>query len=152
VKRFVALIILGFLSYDSRLDAAEPSDADSTLRKVGSFALGGVGVAGTISEGERALREVLKQSDAVARLESMLAQASPAGQLYALLGLRARNRSAYQRALPTYGHRNISVQTMRGCILQLESFGSLVKQIDQGDYDSFLSRSWPERPKQLDQH
>ena len=34
-------------------------------------ALGGVGVAGTMSEGERALREILKQSDAVARLESI---------------------------------------------------------------------------------
>ncbi len=98
-----------------------------------------------MSEGERALREALKQPDAVARLESMLPQASAAGQLYALLGLRARDREAYQRALAKYGQRDISVQTMRGCILQQEPFRSLVKQIDHGDYDSFLSRSWPDR-------
>ncbi len=103
--------------------------------------MGGVGVAGTMSEGERGLREVLKQSDAVARLESMLPQASATGQLYTLLGLRARDRDVYQRALAKYGQRDISVQTMRGCILQRESFSSLVKQIDHGDYDSFLSGS-----------
>jgi hypothetical protein len=144
VKRFAALIILGFLTCHGGLEAAEPSAADATLRKTGSFALGGVGVAGTMSEGERALREVLKQSDAVTRLESMLPDASAAGQLYALLGLRARDRAAYQRALAKYGQRETEVQTMRGCILQQESFGTLVKQIDHGDYDSSLSRSRPE--------
>jgi hypothetical protein len=142
--RLAALIVLGLLAGNIRLGAAEPADADAILRKTGSFALGGVGVAGTMSEGERALREVLKQSDAVARLESMLPQASAAGQLYALLGLRARDRDAYKRALAAYGQRNATVQTMRGCILQHEFFRSLVKQIDHGDYDSSLSRSWPE--------
>src|SRR3954468_10690073 len=69
------------------------------LQNAGSFALGGVGVAGTMSAGERALREVLKKPDAVAQLEALLSNASPAGKLYALLGLRIRNRAAYQRAL-----------------------------------------------------
>jgi hypothetical protein len=137
----IALIVVALLPDNAALDAAEPSDADSILRKAGSFAMGGVGVAGTMSEGERGLREVLKQSDAVARLESMLPQASATGQLYTLLGLRARDRDVYQRALAKYGQRDISVQTMRGCILQRESFSSLVKQIDHGDYDSFLSGS-----------
>jgi hypothetical protein len=145
VKRLAALIILGFLACHAPLEATEPAASDSSLRSVSSFALGGTGVAGTISEGERALREILKQSDAVARLESMLPQASPAGQLYALLGLRARDRSAYQQAMAKYGQRDAKVETMRGCILQRESFVSLVKQIDHGDYDSSLSRNWPER-------
>ena len=75
----------------------------------------------------------------------MLPQATPAGQLYALLGLRARDRAAYQRALPKYGHGDASVETMRGCILQHEAFAVLVNQIDHGDYDSSLSREWPKR-------
>jgi hypothetical protein len=133
------------LSSGSSILASAPSDAESTLRMTGSFALGGVGVAGTMSEGERALRELLKQSDAVARLESLLPQASAAGQLYALLGLRVRDRGAYQPALARFGQRDAKVQTMRGCILQQESFQSLVKEIEHGDYDLFLSRTWPER-------
>jgi hypothetical protein len=100
-----------------------------------------------MSEGERALREILKESDAVVRLESALPNASPAGRLYALLGLRLRDRPAYQRALEKYGADNAKVQTMRGCILQQESFRDLVKQIEHGDYDSFPSREWPEQAR-----
>jgi len=140
----IAFTAVFLLLGDGTLNAAAMSSADSILRKTASFALGGVGVAGTISEGERALREVLKQSDAVAQLEVLLPEASGPGQLYALLGLRVRDRDAYRRALVKYGQRDASVQTMRGCILQQEPFSALVKQIDHGDYDSFLSRSWPE--------
>ena len=147
VKRIAVLILLGLLACTARLEATELSAADAILRKADRFALGGVGDAGTMSEGERALREVLSQSDAVARLENMLPQASAAGQLYALLGLRARDHDAYQRALIKYGQRDISVQTMRGCMLQQESFRALAKQIDHGDFDSSLSRSWPEPAK-----
>jgi hypothetical protein len=129
------------------VQAEQRSDPDSVLRTTSSFALGGVGVAGSMSEGERALREVLKQPDATARLENALPNASPAGQLYALLGLRLRDRAAYQRALEKFGGNNASVQTMRGCILQKESFRDLVKQIEHGDYDSFLARDWPEQAR-----
>jgi hypothetical protein len=143
MRSLTALICLGFLACNAPLHGAAAADADSILRKVGSFAMGGVGVAGTMSEGERALREILKQSDAAPRLESLLPEASAPGQLYALLGLRARDREAYQRALAKYGQREVSVRTMRGCSLQREPFNNLVKQIDRGDYDSSLSRSWP---------
>jgi hypothetical protein len=141
MRVLAASICLGFLICQTPLQAAaSAADADSTLRKITTFAVGGVGVAGIMSEGERALREVLKQSDAVARLESSLPHASAAGQLYALLGLRTRDREVYQRALARYGQRDASVETMRGCILQREAFGILVKQIDHGDYDSALSK------------
>jgi hypothetical protein len=143
VKQLVTLICLGFVAGHASLQAAAEADTDATLRQASSFALGGVGVAGTMSEGERALRQVLKEADAGARLERLLPDASAPGQLYLLLGLRARDRSAYQRALARYGQRDTKVQTMRGCILQEESFRSLVKEIDRGEYDSSLARSWP---------
>lgn len=137
----VALAGLAWLMIGAAPIYAAP---ESALRQTTTFALGGVGVAGSMSEGERALREVLKERDAVTRLESALPEASPAGQLYALLGLRLRDRAAYERALPKYQENDATVQTMRGCILQRESFRDLVKQIEQGDYDSSLAREWPE--------
>ena len=136
-------IIFSFLFGVGLLQAEQRPDADAVLRKTSTFALGGVGVAGTMSEGERALREVLKERDATARLESALPNASPAGQLYALLGLRRQDRAVYQRALEKYGENSATVQTMRGCILQKESFRDLIKQIEHGDYDLFLARDWP---------
>ncbi|MEY2494323.1 MAG: hypothetical protein QOJ45_815 [Verrucomicrobiota bacterium] len=143
MSRSIRWLVLLFLFGAGFVQAEQRSDPDSVLRKTSSFALGGVGVAGTISEGERAVREVLKESDASSRLESLLPNASPAGQLYALLALRLRDRAAYQRVLEKYGANSATVQTIRGCILQKESFRDLIKQIEHGDYDSFLSREWP---------
>jgi hypothetical protein len=126
------------------LTAVCPARADTGtgLQSAGSFALGGIGVAGTISAGERALREVLKQPDAVTELEALLPNASPAGKLYALLGLRVRDRAACGRALEKYRALDAKVETARGCILQHESFRDLVKEIESGQYDSFLAREW----------
>jgi hypothetical protein len=118
-----------------------------TLRKTELFALGGIGAAGSMSEGERALREVVKESDVAARLEKLLSDASPAGQLYALLGLRLRDRAAYERALQKLRTPDAKVQTARGCILQQESFGDLVKEIERGVYDNFLAREWPKNAR-----
>lgn len=116
---------------------------DGSLQSAGSFALGGVGAAGTMSAGERSLREVLKKPDAVAQLEALLPNASPAGKLYALLGLRIRDHAAYQRALDKYRGIDAKVETARGCILSQESFRDLVKEIERGQYDTFLAREWP---------
>ncbi len=126
---------------------SEQSAPDATLRKTELFALGGIGVVGSMSEGERALREVLKESDVAARLEKLLSDASPAGQLYALLGLRRRDRVAYERALQKLRTTDAKVQTARGCILQLESFGDLVKEIERGQYDNFLAREWQKQAR-----
>jgi hypothetical protein len=77
----------------------------------------------------------------------VLPNASAAGQLYALLGLRLRDRAAYQRALEKYRTKDAKVETMQGCIMQRESFRKLVEQIERGDYDSFLAREWPEHKR-----
>lgn len=100
-----------------------------------------------MSAGERALREVLKQADAVARLEALLPKASPAGKLYALLGLRIRDPAAYERALEKYRSTDATVETARGCMLSRESFRELVKEIEGGQYDSFLAREWPKEAR-----
>ena len=120
---------------------------DGGLEKAGTFAMGGIGVAGTMSTGERALREVLKKPDAVAQLEALLPNASPAGKLYALLGLRLRDRAAYERVLEKCRTIDAKVPTARGCMLGQEQFRDLVKEIEHGDYDTFLAREWPEHTR-----
>jgi hypothetical protein len=120
-----------------------PVDPENGLRKAGSFAMGGIGVAGTMSAGEGALREVLKEPDAVSKLERMIPNATPAGKLYALLGLRARDRAAYERALESCRSTDAKVETARGCMLSQESFRDLVKEIERGNYDVSLAREWP---------
>jgi hypothetical protein len=123
--------------------AAEPGSGENVLQKTGMFALGGIGVAGTMSEGERALRELLRGSDPLVRLDRLLSTASPAGQLYALLGLRLKDRGAYDRAVARMRATDAIVHTARGCMLSRESFGDLLKEIERGQYDDFLAREWP---------
>jgi hypothetical protein len=147
VKRRGALSAVAILILWVPSARSEQSAPDVTLRKTELFALGGVGVAGSMSEGERALREVLKESGVTARLEKLLSDASPAGQLYALLGLRVRDRAAYERALGKLRTTNAKVRTARGCMLSEESFGDLVKEIERGQYDNFLAREWPKQAR-----
>jgi hypothetical protein len=138
-----ALSAIAFLILLVPCAQSEPSAPDTTLRKTGLFALGGIGAAGSMSEGERALHEVLDESGITARLEKLLSDASPAGQLYALLGLRVRDRAAYERALGKLRTTNAKVHTARGCMLSEELFSDLVKEIERGLYDNFLAREWP---------
>lgn len=104
--------------------------------------MGGTGYGGGMSVGERALRAVLAGPDAAQRLERMWPSASDAGRLYILLGLRARDRAAYQRVLALSPQRNPEVETMNGCIVGHESFRRLVRQIDRGGFDDLLKRRW----------
>ena len=123
------------------------AELDGGLQSAGSFALGGIGAAGTMSAGERALREILNKPDGVARLEALIANASPAGKLYALLGLRVRDHAAYERALEKLRTTEAKVETARGCILSQESFRDLAKEIERGQYDTFLAREWPKEAR-----
>jgi hypothetical protein len=119
------------------------AESATRVESAESFALGGIGIAGTMSAGERALRAVLEKADAVAQLEALLPSATPAGKLYALLGLRIRDRAAYNRALEKCRTTDATVETARGCMLSRESFRDLVKEIERGQYDNFLERKWP---------
>jgi hypothetical protein len=145
-KRIRVLLTLGVLLFQgaNRTEAAEAGPAEAVLEKAGMFALGGIGVAGTMSPGERALREVLANRDAVARMERLLTNATPAGRLYALLGLRLKDRALYDRALQELRAIDAKVETARGCMISQESFGDLLKEIERGQYDTFLERKWPD--------
>lgn len=92
-----------------------------------------------MSDGERDLRAVLNQPDAAALLREILSRATPAGQLYALLGLRLRDRAAYEQALPVLRKRSDVVSTARGCILMKEQMESIVREIEHGDYDAAIA-------------
>jgi hypothetical protein len=104
------------------------------------FALGGIGVAGTMSEGERQLRAVLQASDASPQLQSALAQATPAGRLYILVGLRRCDSAAYQKIFPRLLRSKEEVEVIRGCIISREPFEKLLSEVNDGRFDLYLSQ------------
>ncbi len=136
--RFVPLKIVAAIALSlcavSLARGSDVQDADK-------FALGGIGVAGTISKGESALRTILAAPHPVTQLEKMLPQATDAGRLYILLGLRMRDRSAYKRAFESYAKHESIVETVRGCMISRESFQALMREIDRGNFDILLKQA-----------
>jgi hypothetical protein len=118
---------------------AVPLARGSAVQDADKFAFGGIGVAGTMSKGESALRAILDEPDAAAQLERMLPHATDAGRLYILVGLRLRDRSAYKRAFDSYSQHHSTVETVHGCMISRESFQALMRKIDGGEFDGFLS-------------
>jgi len=141
MKTLVIALITGIVL--SHLGTATVSSENSALRDLAaakSLAFGGVGVARLVSEGERNLRTVLQQPDASQQLQAALAQATPAGKLYILVGLRRCDRTTYQKAFDSVGRPNDDVEVVRGCMVSKEPFRQVLSQIQDGRFDDYLSR------------
>jgi hypothetical protein len=142
VKTLTATLILGIGLSQSGFSA--PASSENTpardLAAAKSFAFGGVGVAGLMSEGERNLRAVLERSDPSQQLQAALAHATPAGELYILVGLRRCDRPVYQKIFASLARLNADVEVARGCMISREPFRQLLSQIQEGRFDDYLSR------------
>jgi len=120
--------------------AASENSTARDLAAAKSFAFGGVGVAGLMSAGERNLRGVLALPNASQQLQAALAHATPAGELYILVGLRKCDRAAYQKIFDSLAVPNDNVEVARGCMISHEPFRQLLSQIQDGRFDDYLSR------------
>lgn len=120
-------------------------EAYRTLVAVDTFAIGGVGFAGTTSKGEAALRQLLKESNAETALVQLIDDAGLAGGLYALVGLRSVKSEKYDTAaesLPDKPDNSDdddipagSVMIFSGCIGFVQEKTDVVKDISSGKYD-----------------
>jgi hypothetical protein len=93
-----------------------------------------------MSEGERNLRAVLDRPDASRQLRGALAHATPAGELYILVGLRRCDPASYQKIFGSLARPNDEVEIARGCMITREPFRQLLSQIQDGRFDDYLSR------------
>src|SRR5262245_2534417 len=142
MKTLIITLLAGIVLSHPVVSAATSSENSAVrdLAAAKSLAFGGVGVAGLMSEGERNLRSVLDRPDASQRLQAALAQATPAGKLYILVGLRRCDHAAYQKALDSLGRPNDDVQVVRGCMVSKEPFRQVLSQVQDGRFDDYLSR------------
>jgi len=141
MKTLSVTLIMGIMlsQADISLAATSENSAARDLAAAKSFAFGGVGVAGLMSEGERNLRAVLERPDASRQLQAALTHATPAGELYILVGLRRCDRAAYQKILASLPRPNSDVEVARGCMISREPFRQLLSQIQDGQFDDYLS-------------
>ena len=121
------------------LAAVSENSAARDLAAAKSFAFGGIGVARLMSEGQRNLRAVLERPDASQQLQAALAHATPAGELYILVGLRRCDRAAYQKISSSLPVPNDNVEVAPGCMISREPFRRLLSEIQDGRFDDYLS-------------
>ena len=108
-------------------------EAYGTVKTAKSFTVGGVGYSGSPSKQETAFRQLLKQSDPIVQCQKLLAEATPAGQLYGLLGLHLLDPKAFQAALHRYKDATTEIETMNGCLISHTTVAKLAKQIEKGE-------------------
>lgn len=142
----LGLILICTPVFAQKLDN-DSQKAYNTLKTVPHFAIGGVGFAAQTSEGENALRLLLKQKEATTVFQKLLKEANREGQLYALLGLKLTNSTLFAREAKPFSEMKTKVHTMSGCIFFDQPVTSLVTTIKKGDYDKLVKKEKESRVK-----
>src|SRR5689334_2046760 len=88
VRRFTVIAFVSVAQCNILVAALSENSAARDLAAAKTFAFGGIGVAGLTSDGERNLRAILDRADASELLQASLVHATPAGELYIVVGLR----------------------------------------------------------------
>jgi hypothetical protein len=132
--REAVILILSLVS--AAISFASPVDQ---LRSISHFAFGGVGVAGTTSEGEAAFMQVLAGASAGADFERLLKSGNPQGKCYALVGLRAVDIKLFETEVVAFEQNQTPVNTIGGCIVATLPMNSVVANIRAGHYDVYVT-------------
>jgi hypothetical protein len=93
-----------------------------------------------MSEGERHLRAVLERPDVSQQLQAALAHATPAGELYILVGLRRCDLAAYQKVVGSLARPNDDVEVAHGCMISRAPLRQASLTVQDERFDDYLSR------------
>ncbi len=124
---FVVLLVAGL----SLRCAYGKETTYETVKAADHFAIGGVGVAGTITPEELAMREVRDGPEAETLLRKLLREATPPGQMYALFALRQLGPADYETLSAPYRQSSTAVPTISGCIIHTQPMSEAVRWVDQ---------------------
>lgn len=114
--------------------AGEAPSPFQRLKAAPRFTIGPVGFAAMPAREEKAFRALLRGPKAPEQFGKLLSEATPAGQLYALLGLKLLKDPAYEKAYPRYAANEQPVSTMSGCIVMQTTVDALARQIGEGKF------------------
>jgi len=114
--------------------------ACQTLTTCKLFAFGGVGYAGTISDGEKAFHTVAASTNAVELFRALLKQGTVEGKMYGLCGIRRLAPQSFKtEAEPVRTEKEV-VATMSGCERADERTAEVITRIRSGSYDLYFAK------------
>ena len=109
-------------------------DSFDRLTKVSYFAIGGVGIAGITSEGEKDFRLLLAEPNARELFEELYLKGNRPAKAYALLGMHRIDPKRYEE-LVAKTPADAAVKHFSGCIGGDVPFDKIIEQISGGVYD-----------------
>jgi hypothetical protein len=116
-----------------RLAAQTPSDpVFSRLTNVDHFAFGGVGFAGTTSQGEKDYLVLRTRPAARADFERLFAVGNMQAKCYALVALRELEPAKFTELSLGLRKSKDKVRTMSGCIVYEQALASVVARVQAG--------------------
>ena len=121
-------------------DSASSIDPFELLKNSMCFRIGGVGAAAATPPEEIALRRLMAKKGADEVLQKLFIEGSPAGQLYALFGLRSVAPTDFDRIAAQLKPNNTSIWTQGGCIVYQMPMNEIVQAIKNGQYDIYMKR------------
>lgn len=110
--------------------ASATAGAYDSVKEAQEFAIGGIGVAGTLSKSELALREVRDGPRAEEQLRKLLSGGTQAGRMYALYGLCQLGAPDYDRLAEPYRWNHSRLKRIQGCMISDDETANVVKWID----------------------
>jgi hypothetical protein len=115
-------------------------DPLKTLSSIHDFAFGGIGVAGTTSEGEVVFREIYNRPSAKDDFLKLLNSGNPQARCYALVALRGLSPQIYSSEIEKYKKDKTKVTTIGGCMIAVFPMSSVATNIEAGYYDSYIKK------------
>ena len=136
MRRLIPIVLLSAICYAQGHESK--SETIERISHTKLFAFGGVGFAGTTSDGEKDFRVIISLPSAANDFETMYAQGTPEAQGYALAGLRELNEVRFKELLRSLHGSQAQLETMEGCIKRRRSLIKIAAEIDSGRYDPWV--------------
>jgi hypothetical protein len=114
-----------------------------TLQRISNarvFAFGGIGYAGTTSEGEKDFRIImsLPTNEAIIAFETLSATGNAQAKSYALAGMRKLDKTRFDVMLTAVRASELKVQTENGCIVSQRPLREVAIDLKSGKYDHWI--------------
>ena len=120
---------------DSNQPAPPSRQVYEQFRSIKTFALGGVGPLGAMSDEEQCFRTIAVSSNALQLFATTLTNGTTEARLYALCGIRHLAPETFAAHTAAVMAANKRVTIMEGCWLSRERTSNVVIRIKEGFYD-----------------
>jgi hypothetical protein len=133
--RTTLLVVLFALPAVAASSDSSAEVAFRTLATADVFESAAVGYSGRLSKPVKAFRELVASPDAAALFRRLAAEGTTVGRLYAVIGLRALEPTAYLSELARLSALKVDVAAQFGCIGRQRPLAELLERRRSGDQD-----------------